>query len=177
MNQQDKIQIEQLMRDKHFEKALAVLATAIEAQAEDIDALYYSAVCLRYLNRLDEALLQLKALRKIAPSFGRGLQEEGHIYRAKGNLKQALHLYTRATHANPSLQGSWRRQIEILLKQGREAEAIRLKPHLAASSGNAPAANCRHGLYRPGQTLQCRRPVSRFFKAAAPSCGSHETAR
>ena len=130
MNQQDKIQIEQLMRDKHFEKALAVLATAIEAQAEDIDALYYSAVCLRYLNRLDEALLQLKALRKIAPSFGRGLQEEGHIYRAKGNLKQALHLYTRATHANPSLQGSWRNQIEILLKQGREAEAIRLKPHL-----------------------------------------------
>ena len=69
MNQQDKIQIEQLMRDKHFEKALAVLATAIEAQAEDIDALYYSAVCLRYLNRLDEALLQLKALRKIAPEL------------------------------------------------------------------------------------------------------------
>ena len=130
MNQHDKTQIEQLMRDKHFEKALAVLAPTIEARPEDIDALYYSAVCLRYLNRLDEALQQLSTLRKLAPNYGRGLQEEGHIYRAKGNLKQALHLYTRATHANPSLQGSWRRQIEILLKQGREAEAIRLKPHL-----------------------------------------------
>ena len=130
MNQQDKIQIEQLMRDKHFEKALKVIALALEAQSEDIDALYYSAVCLRYLNRLDEALQQLTVLRKMAPNYGRGLQEEGHIYNAKGNLKQALHLYTRATHANPSLQGSWRRQIEILLKQGREAEAIRLKPHL-----------------------------------------------
>lgn len=130
MNQHDKTQIEQLMRDKHFDKALAVLAPTIEARPEDIDALYYSAVCLRYLNRLDEALQQLSTLRKLAPNYGRGLQEEGHIYRAKGNLKQALHLYTRATHANPSLQGSWRRQIEILLKQGREAEAIRLKPHL-----------------------------------------------
>jgi tetratricopeptide (TPR) repeat protein len=130
LNQHDKTQIEQLMRDKHFEKALAVLAPTIEARPEDIDALYYSAVCLRYLNRLDEALQQLSTLRKLAPNYGRGLQEEGHIYRAKGNLKQALHLYTRATHANPSLQGSWRRQIEILLKQGREAEAIRLKPHL-----------------------------------------------
>ena len=130
MNQHDKTQIEQLMRNKHFEKALAVLAPVIEAQPENIDALYYSAVCLRYLNRLDEALQQLSTLRKMAPNYGRGLQEEGHIYRAKGDLKQALHLYTRATHANPSLQGSWRRQIEILLQQGREAEAIRLKPHL-----------------------------------------------
>ena len=69
MNQQDKIQIEQLMRDKHFEKALEVLASAIEAQAEDIDALYYSAVCLRYLNRLDEALLQIKSLAKNCPQL------------------------------------------------------------------------------------------------------------
>ena len=130
LNQQDKTQIEQLMRDKLFDKALARLASALESQPENIDALYYSAVCHRYLNRLDEALGQLKALRKVAPSYGRGLQEEGHIYRAKGNLKHALHLYTRATHANPSLQGSWRAQIEILLKQNREAEAIRLKPHL-----------------------------------------------
>ncbi len=130
MNQQDKTQIEQWMRGKHFEKALSVLATSIEAQPEDIDAHYYSAVCLRYLNRLDEALQRLSVLRKMAPNYGRGLQEEGHIYRAKGNLKQALHLYTRATHANPSLQGSWRGQIEILLKQGREPEAKRLKPHL-----------------------------------------------
>lgn len=130
MNQQDKIQIEQLMRDKRFDDALVALASIFETQTDSVDAFYYSAVCLRYLNRLDEALEQLKALRKIAPSYGRGLQEEGHIHRAKGNLKQALHLYTRATHANPSLQGSWRGQIEILLKQNREPEALRLKPHL-----------------------------------------------
>jgi tetratricopeptide (TPR) repeat protein len=130
LNQHDKTQIEQLMRDKLFEKALVILASTLERQPDNINALYYSAVCLRYLNRLNEALQQLTALRKMAPNYGRGLQEEGHIYRAKGNLKQALHLYTRATHANPSLQGSWRSQIEILLKQGREAEAIRLKPHL-----------------------------------------------
>ena len=130
MNQQDKIQIEQLMRDKRFDDALVALASIFETQTSSVDAFYYSAVCLRYLSRFDEALEQLKALRKIAPSYGRGLQEEGHIHRAKGNLKQALHLYTRATHANPSLQGSWRGQIEILLKQNREAEALRLKPHL-----------------------------------------------
>ena len=130
MNQQDKIQIEQLMRDKRFDDALVALASIFETQASSVDAFYYSAVCLRYLNRLDEALEQLQALRKIAPSYGRGLQEEGHIHRAKGDLRKALHLYTRATHANPSLQGSWRGQIEILLKQNRELEALRIKPHL-----------------------------------------------
>lgn len=130
MKQQDKIQIEQLMRDKRFDDALVALAAIFETQTNSVDAFYYSAVCLRYLNRFDEALEQLQALRKIAPSYGRGLQEEGHIHRAQGNLRQALHLYTRATHANPSLQGSWRGQIEILLKQNREPEALRLKPHL-----------------------------------------------
>jgi len=130
LNQQDKIQIEQLMRDKRFDDALVSLAAIFETQTDSVDAFYYSAVCLRYLNRFDEALEQLRALRKIAPSYGRGLQEEGHIHRAKGNLKQALHLYTRATYANPSLQGSWRGQIEILLKQNREPEALRIKPHL-----------------------------------------------
>jgi len=130
LNQQEKTQIEQLMRDKHFEKALSVLGETLVEQPENVEALYYSAVSLRYLNRLDESLQNLRALRKVAPSYGRGLQEEGHIYRAMGNLKQALHLYTRATHANPSLQGSWRGQIEILLKQNREAEALRIKPHL-----------------------------------------------
>jgi len=130
LKQQDKIQIEQLMRDKRFDDALVALAAIFETQTNSVDAFYYSAVCLRYLNRFDEALEQLQALRKIAPSYGRGLQEEGHIHRAQGNLRQALHLYTRATHANPSLQGSWRGQIEILLKQNREPEALRLKPHL-----------------------------------------------
>lgn len=130
LNQQHKIEIEQLMRGKQFDKALENLASILNGDVNNIDAHYYSAVCLRYLGRLDEALASLKALRKIAPNFGRALQEEGHVHRDRGNLKQALHLYTRATHANPSLSGSWRGQIEILLKQNREAEAIRLKPHL-----------------------------------------------
>ena len=130
MNQQDKIQVEQLMRDKSFDEALRVLDSILEKQPDNIDAFYYSAVCFRYLKRFDEALGRLKALRKVAPNYGRGFQEEGHIHRDMGNLKQALHLYTRATHANPSLHGSWRGQIEILLKQNRVAEASRLKPHL-----------------------------------------------
>ena len=130
MNQQHKIEIEQLMRGKQFDNALECLASILRGDENNFEAHYYSAVCLRYLGRLDEALASLKVLRKIAPNFGRALQEEGHVHRDRGNLKQALHLYTRATFANPSLSGSWRGQIEILLKQNREAEAIRLKPHL-----------------------------------------------
>jgi len=130
LNQQYKNDIEQLMRSKEFDKALQSLASALQDDGNNIDAHYYSAVCLRYLGRPDEALETLKTLRKIAPNFGRALQEEGHVHKSRGNLKQALHLYTRATHANPSLSGSWRGQIEILLKQNREAEALRLKPHL-----------------------------------------------
>jgi tetratricopeptide (TPR) repeat protein len=127
LNQQHKIEIEQLMRGKRFDKALECLVSILKGDDNNFEALYYSAVCLRYLGRLDDALASLEALRKIAPNFGRGLQEEGHVHRDRGNLKQALHLYTRATYANPSLSGSWRGQIEILLKQNREAEAIRLK--------------------------------------------------
>ena len=42
-------------------------------------ALYIKAVCQRYLNRLEDALKTLRALKEIRPGYGRAFQEEGHV--------------------------------------------------------------------------------------------------
>ncbi len=118
------------MRNKRFEDAAVALEKCLDDEPRDIQALYLSAVCLRYLKSLDKALERIRQINATTVGHTRALQEEGHIYKAMGQMNEALQSYSRATHANPSLQASWRGQIEILLRQKREPEALRIKPHL-----------------------------------------------
>ena len=118
------------MRDKRFKDAAVVLKKYLNEEPKDIQALYLSAVCSRYLRSWDDALDKIRLINGTTVGHTRALQEEGHIYKAMGQLNKALQSYSRATYANPSLHASWRGQIEILLLQKREAEALRIKPHL-----------------------------------------------
>lgn len=118
------------MRDKCFEEAAVVLDKCLDEEPKDIQALYLSAVCKRYLRSWNEALDIIRLINATTVGHTRALQEEGHIYKAMGQLNKALHSYSRATHANPSLLASWRGQLEILLLQKREPEALRIKPYL-----------------------------------------------
>ena len=130
MTKDETSEIESLMRDKRFKDAAVVLDKYLDDEPKDIQALYLSAVCLRYLRSWDEALDRIRLVNATTVGHTRALQEEGHIYKAMGQLNKALQSYSRATYANPSLHASWRGQIEILLLQKREAEALRIKPHL-----------------------------------------------
>ncbi len=118
------------MHERRFDEALLICQDILSRQDQEVDANYYAAVCLRYLKRHDHALIQLEKLRQVAPAHSRALQEVGHNFRDIGDMNKALHFYTRATHINPSLQASWKHQIDILLKFKRKEEASRLIPFL-----------------------------------------------
>jgi tetratricopeptide (TPR) repeat protein len=117
------------MQSGDFSVALNSLDDLLRAEPDHADALYMKAVSLRYLKRQDEARLVLDHLRTAAPDFGRGLQEEGHLNRARGDLDQALRCYQSAVRANPALHAAWSAQAEILAGQGRalDAQAARLQ--------------------------------------------------
>ena len=83
-----------------------------------VEGLYLQAVCTRYLKRHDEAADILAELRRVAPDFGRGLQEEGHLNRDRGKPEAALKAYRRATNANPGLLAAWRGQSTVAAALG-----------------------------------------------------------
>ena len=72
------------------------------------ESLYLLAVSYRYAGDLPQALETIEQLRTLAPRFGRGFQEAGHIYLASRNQQQALSAFQRAVALNDSLLGSWR---------------------------------------------------------------------
>ncbi|ANU06442.1 tetratricopeptide repeat-containing sulfotransferase family protein [Paraurantiacibacter namhicola] len=116
---QDKLaDVQALMYEGKFEDAIGVLSGLSAPDNPDIEALYLTAVCRRYLGQLDESLDQITQLQQVAPDFGRALQEEGHIRRAMGQADRALEAYRRACQSNPALQASWSAQAAILSAQG-----------------------------------------------------------
>ena len=115
---------------KRFDEALRDLETLLEAEPENTDALYMSAVCHRYKGDFPAALELLGQLKELMPEHGRAHQEEGHNYRDLGRPDDALLAYMRATRFNPALEAGWRGQLAILVNKGLEAQAVQVRAQL-----------------------------------------------
>ena len=127
------------------------------------ESLYLLAVSCRYAGDLKRALKTIEGLHTLAPKFGRGFQEAGHIHLALRNQEQALSAFQRAVALNDSLLASWRAIIKLcsrpehspLRKQALiQSEKLSALPPALLSVRNATAeANlrkaeeiCRHFL-------------------------------
>ena len=137
--------IQKLMQAGKFEQALATAVQITEAGRDPreitgerdrdthtqslqyVEGLYLQAVCARYLKLYDIAKARLSDLRRVAPDFGRGLQEEGHLARDEGRADAALEAYRRACRANPGLTAAWKAQSVILAAQGKSQDAANAK--------------------------------------------------
>jgi tetratricopeptide (TPR) repeat protein len=115
---------------KRFDEALRDLEPLLEAEADNIDALYMCAVCHRYKGEHEAALEVLERLKELMPEHGRAFQEEGHNFRDLGRPDDALLSYARACRFNPALEASWRGQLAILVDKGLEAQAGQVKAQL-----------------------------------------------
>jgi len=115
---------------RRFDDALTDLAVVLEADPENIDALYMSAVCRRYTGDFEPALQLLTQLKALAPDHGRALQEEGHTWRDMGRPDNALQAYARACSLNPALEASWREQHKILQSKGLKQQANQAREQL-----------------------------------------------
>jgi len=111
---------------KRFDDALTDLAGVLEADPENVEALYMSAVCRRYKRDFAAAFEVLATLKAVAPEHGRAYQEEGHIFRDIGQPDDALRAYARACRFNPALEASWRGQHKILADKGLQRQAVQI---------------------------------------------------
>ncbi len=122
--------IQAAMAERNFTAALAALDLLLERTPEHGDALYFKAVCLRYLQRFAQAGEALEQLLNLFPNNGRGHQELGHWYRDQGCLEDALTAYTQACAQNPALGAAFNARVQILRKLGRDDEAARVYEQL-----------------------------------------------
>jgi len=119
-------EIQAAIAKQNFAGALEALEELLAESPEHGDALYFKAVCLRYLREYPRAGQVLEQLLECYPQNGRGHQELAHWYRDQGRLDQALQAYNRACQLNPALTASFKARLQILRKQGRSEEATRV---------------------------------------------------
>lgn len=107
-------QVQKLMQAAKFDVALDRADVLLQSDPNLVDVLYMRAVCLRYLKRHDEAAEAIETLKSFVPEFGRAFQEQGHLYRAQGELDKALNAFQKAAQYNPALMASWAAQADLL---------------------------------------------------------------
>ena len=118
-------QAEALLKQQRFGDSLATAEAVLEEAPENTQALFLTAVSLRYLKRFDDALRTLHRLTHLAPDYGRAWQEIGHNYRDTQKASRACGAYARATELNPGLMAAWRSLAELRQRSG-DAEGARV---------------------------------------------------
>jgi len=119
----DQEEIQKLIQQARLPEALSALdALPVEKQESQM-GLYMRAVCLRHLKQWGDAEKVLHKLIGLSPSYGRGFQELGHLYRDAGRPPEAVGAYATACHLNPALKASWLGQYK-LLDHSRSADRV-----------------------------------------------------
>ena len=123
-NRADRIkQAQSEMQAGRFQAAAVIVQAMLALDPADQDALYIAAVAARYLGQYETAGDHLRALKQVAPEYGRAFQEEGHLLQAMGELTRALTAYQTATRYNPALVASWQAQADVLKANGQPAKS------------------------------------------------------
>ena len=121
---------QKLIQGRQFPEALTALQAMLEAKPDDAEALYMTAVCLRYTQQYQAAIETLSRLKSIQPEHGRAHQEEAHVLRAMGETSKALRAYERACFYNPALEASFRARVEIHNARGETPQASHVQRQL-----------------------------------------------
>jgi len=155
--------IRALLERGQFGPALAA-AQALRAQVpENRDVLYMTAVSLRYLQRIPEALATLAELEKHYPDYSRLFQERGHCHVAMRSPESAIQAFLRAVNLNSSLPASWNALQVLFRMTGRLADAEYAAAQ-AAKLANLPAELLTaFGMFADGEIQAAEHIVRRYL--------------
>ena len=153
-----------LVQRQQFGEALQLARSLLAEVPENRDVIYLIAVSERYLGRIADALRTLQHFETLHPDFGRLYQERGHCYRAVGETLPAVESYQRAVLLNPTLNASWVALRDLLISQGRKAEADAAAAQIASLARLPPAiVNATH-LLAEGEIYHAEGVVRQFLQ-------------
>jgi tetratricopeptide (TPR) repeat protein len=155
--------IRALLERGQFGPALAA-AQALRAQVpENRDVLYMTAVSLRYLQRIPEALAVLAEMEGHCPDFSRLFQERGHCHVAMRSPDSAIQAFLRAVNLNPSLPASWN-ALQVLFRMTGQRTDAEYAAGQAAKLANLPAELLTaFGLFADGEIHGAEQIVRQYL--------------
>jgi tetratricopeptide (TPR) repeat protein len=159
------LRIRSLMEQGQFGPALGA-ADALRAQVpENRDVLYMTAVSLRYLKRIPEALAILAELEQHHPGYSRLFQERGHCLAAMRSAEPALQAYLRAVTLNPSLPASWNALQVLFRMTGRQADAENAAAEVAKLAALPPQILTAFGMFADGELHAAEQIVREYLSS------------
>ena len=97
-----------LAQSGDFSGSIDMIETIGDGLSEEPSALYVQGVCLRKLQRHDDAIEKLEQVLELDSQFVRAYQELGHVFIAQKKAMQAIQSYETAVKMDPALIASWR---------------------------------------------------------------------
>ena len=123
--------VRELTRGRRNLQALAASEALAARFPGNRDLLYLTALNLRHLNRIRDALRTLEQLEQHHPGYSRLFQERGYCYVALRDAPQAIAALLRGVNINPALPASWGMLERLYRMTGEANSAATAAAHLA----------------------------------------------
>jgi tetratricopeptide (TPR) repeat protein len=155
--------IRELLERSQFAPALQLARALLPRVPDNRDVLYMTAIALRYLEHVPEALNVLQRLEAVHPDYPRLHQERGHCYLALRSTTPAILAFERAVKLSPSLVASWRALEALYRSSGKTAEAQHAASQLA-NLANLPAEIVTaYSMYADNELADAERLLRRYL--------------
>jgi tetratricopeptide (TPR) repeat protein len=158
----DLSELRALLRESRFSEALEAGKVLLAKTPESRDAQLLTAVALRCLGRIPDALTTLAALERRHPRFSRLHEERGHCYVFLKQAPEAIAAFLQAVSINHALPSSWS-MLEGLYRMTSEAgNAALAASHVATLKRLPQQVVTATSLFADGD-LEAAESVTRAF--------------
>ncbi len=157
------LRIRALLEQRRFPDALEGAQALVRAVPENRDVLYMTAVALRCLGRVPEALTALARLQAVHPNFSRLYQERGHCYVALRDAPNAIEAFLVAVNLNPALPASWRTLQSLYRMTGQPREADTAGAHVDTLARLPPEIVAATAMFSDGELVPAERIVRDYL--------------
>ncbi|MBS0417172.1 MAG: sulfotransferase [Proteobacteria bacterium] len=142
--------LRELLRQQRFAELLATAQSVLSSHPGHRDALLFSAIAQRLLNKLPEALGTLSELERQYPAFSRLYEERGRCFVAQRQARPAIQAFVKAVQLNNSLPGSWSMLEGLYRMQGETQNASVAAKSVAALRAQASEVVLADSLFADG---------------------------
>jgi predicted Zn-dependent protease len=159
--------IQQLIQAAKFDDAIKqgeALQKHITDTQHHIELWYLIAIAQRYAKKFSTALISINALLKLNDEHSRANQEQGYIYLALKEAKQAKQSFEKAVQLNPSLVASWQELIQLYRETEQMDDVQKSANQLAKLKKLPPALLAVTELMHEGKLLQAEQICRNFLQ-------------
>src|SRR5882757_110810 len=155
--------LRELLRQQRFAELLVTAQSLLSSHPGQRDALLFSAIAQRFLNRVPEALATLGVLERHHPAFSRLYEERGRCFVAQRQARPAIEAFVQALRLNHSLPGSWSMLEGLYRMQGETTNASVAASNVAAFRAQPADVVLANSLFTDGDLEQAEALIRAYL--------------